>query len=99
MLYEKECKMFFGNLDPSKKCGSSFWKTIQHFFSEKPKTTNKITLVDEDETVISDDQLMSEEFSQSFQNATNSLNIRENSYLTDENDLSSQNITIILVPC
>ena len=36
-------------------------KLFNLFFSEKGKITNKITLVDEDETVISDDQLIPEE--------------------------------------
>ena len=49
------------------------------FYSEKRKITNKITLADEDETVISDDQLISKELNQFFKNATKSLNIRENS--------------------
>ena len=50
--------------------------------------TNKITLVDEDETVISDDQLILEEFNQFFQNATKSFNIRENLCLIDKRELS-----------
>ena len=50
--------------------------------------TNKITLVDEDETVISDDQLILEEFNQFFQNATKSFNTRENLYLIDKRELS-----------
>ena len=36
-------------------------KLFNLFFSEKEKITNKITLTDEDETVISDAQLISEE--------------------------------------
>ena len=69
--------------------------TIKHsgndystFFSEKRKITNKITLVDEGETVISDDQLISKELNQVFKSATKALNIRGNSYLTDESELS-----------
>ena len=50
--------------------------------------TNKITLVDEDKTVMSDDQLILEEFNQFFQNATKSFNIRENLCLIDKRELS-----------
>ena len=57
-LYKKECKKFFSNLDLSEICDNkTFQKTIQHFFLEKPK--KKITFVDEDEVVVSDDQLIS----------------------------------------
>ena len=47
------------------------------FFSEKRKIKNKITLVDEDETIMSDEQLISEELNQFLQNATKTLNIPE----------------------
>ena len=63
-------------------------KLFNLFFSEKRKITNKIPLVDEGETVISDDQLISEELNQFFQNGTKALNIRENSYLLDKSELS-----------
>ena len=76
-MYKKERK-FFSNLDLSKTCDNkTFWKTFQPFFSEKRKITKTITLVDEDEVVISDDQLISEELNQYFKNATKALNIRE----------------------
>ena len=88
-LYKKEPKKFFSNLDSSKICDNkAFWKTIQPFFSEKRKITNKITLVDEDETVISDDQLISEELISFLKNFTKALNIQENSYLVDKTELS-----------
>ena len=88
-MYKKERKTFFCNLDSSKICDNkTLWKTVQPFFFWKTKNTNKITLVDEDETVISDDQLISEELNQFFKNTTKALNIRENSYLTDKTELS-----------
>ena len=71
-----------------KKKKKTFSKTIQHFFSAKQKITNKITLVDEDEIVISDDQLTSEELNQFFKNSTKALNIRKISYLIDKSELS-----------
>ena len=54
---------------------------------KKQKITYKITLVDEDKALISDDQLRSEELNQFFNNASKSLNIRENSYLIDKSEL------------
>ena len=84
-LHKKEPKKFFTSLDSPKICDSkTFWKTIQSSFSEKREITSRINLVDENETVISDDQLMSEEFNQLFKNTTKALNIRENSYLIDK---------------
>ena len=70
----------------------TFWKYIQpFFFSEKRKISNKITLVDDNDTIVSDDQSISEELNISFKNATKSLNIRQNSYLTDQsNEIEDQ---------
>ena len=84
--------MFFSNLNPSNVCDNkTFWKYIQPFFSEKRKISNKITLVDDNDTIVSDDQSISEELNISFKNATKSLNIRQNSYLTDEsNEIEDQ---------
>ena len=50
--------------------------------------TNKFTFVDEDGTVISDNQLVSEGLNEFFPNATKALNIRENSCLIDKSELS-----------
>ena len=56
--------------------------TIKHsgklfnLFFLKNEITNKATLVDDNETLISEDQLISEELNQFFKNATKGLNIR-----------------------
>ena len=61
------------------------------FFFEKRKILNKITLVDGNDTIVSDDQSISEELNTFFKAATKSLNIRQNSYLTDEsNEIEDQ---------
>ena len=61
-LYQKERKMFFSNLDLSKIWDNKkFWKT-SNIFCEKQQIANKITLIHEDETVISYNQLISKEF-------------------------------------
>ena len=64
---------------------------IQPPFSEKSKISNKITLPDNSDTVVSDDQSISEELNTSFKNATKSLNIWQSSYLTDKsNEIEDQ---------
>ena len=52
------------------------------YFSKNRKIANKITLVGDNINIISDDKLVSEELINFFQNATRTLNIIENSYLT-----------------
>ena len=86
-LYKKERKAFFSNLNPSNNLWQkAFWKYIQQFFSEKIKISNKITLVDDNDVIVSDDQSISEELKSFFKNATKSLNTRQNSYLIDESN-------------
>ena len=61
-MYKNESKKFFSNLDSSKICDNkTFWKNYSPFFLRNKKITNKTNLVDDDETVISEDQLISEE--------------------------------------
>ena len=65
--------MFFSNLNPSNVCDNkTFWKYIQPFFSEKRKISNKITLVDDNDTIVSNDQSISEELNTFLKNATKS---------------------------
>ena len=61
-----------------------FGKLFNLFLFRKRKITNKIALVDEDETVKSGVQLISEELNQFFRNTTKALNVRENSCLIDK---------------
>ena len=51
-----------------------FGSTFSRFFSEKRKISNKITLVDDNDTIVSDDQSISEELNTFFKNNTKSLN-------------------------
>ena len=45
--YKKERRKYFESLNPSRISGNKrFWKNIQHFFFEKRKVSNKVTLVD-----------------------------------------------------
>ena len=65
----------------------TFGKYIQPFFSEKRKISNKIIFVDDDDAIVSDDQSISEKQTKHlFKNAAKSLNIRQNSYLTEESN-------------
>ena len=83
---------YFDTLDVNKITDNkAFWKNIQPLFSEKRKFTNKITLEDSEENILSDDTLVSEKLNNFFQNATKTrkLNINENSYVVD----SSSSIT------
>ena len=61
-LYKRERKSFFESIDSSKMTDSkTFWKNIQPFFSEKRKTVNKITLVNENEDILSNDKVVADE--------------------------------------
>ena len=67
----------------------TFWKNIQPFFSEKRKTVSKITLVNENEDVLSNDNVVADEISSFFKNATKNLRITENIYIVDNsNDIT-----------
>ena len=58
-----------------------FLKTIKPFLSDKGQSTQKTTLVDKDENIISDDKEVAEAMNEFFSNAVTSLNLVENSYL------------------
>ena len=61
------------------------------FFYEKRKTSNKIILVGDNDTIIFDDQSISEELNTFFKNATKRLKIQQNSYIKDEwNDIEDK---------
>ena len=75
-LYKKEHKTFFSNLKVSNITDNkTFWKNIQPIFSENRQVANKITLVGDNENIIFDDKLVSEELNNFFPNATKTLNI------------------------
>ena len=77
-LYKTERKKYFQSLNPKNILDSKkFWKVINPFFSEKRKATNKITIVDNEESIILDNIKISEELNSFFKNATNSLEIKE----------------------
>ena len=86
-LYKRERKSFFESIDSSKITDSkTFRKNIQPFFSEKRKTVNKITLVNENEDILSNDKVVADEINSFFKNATKNLGITENTYIADNSN-------------
>ena len=84
-MYKKEPWSYFESLDPSKIVDNkTFWKNIQPLFSQKRKIANKVTLVDKEDKIISEDSLVLEEINFFFQNATKNLDINEYLYIKDE---------------
>ena len=70
-LNKRERKSFFESIDSSKITDKkTFWKNNQPFFSEKWKTVNKITLVNENEDVLSNGKVVADEIYSCFKNAT-----------------------------
>ena len=61
-----------------------FWKTVKPFFSNKGSFGNKIKLVENDE-LLQDDKNSAEEMNNFFKNAVLTLDIKENSYITNHN--------------
>ena len=53
-----------------------FWKTIKPFFTEKNKTTNNITLTENNQTV-REDKTICQIFNTYFTNLTDGLNLRQ----------------------
>ena len=58
------------------------WKTVKPFFSNKGSFGNKIKLVENDE-LLQDDKNIAEEMNNFFKNAVLTLDIKENSYITN----------------
>ena len=63
-----------------------FEKIFNQFFSRNRQNSNKITLAVDNQNIISDDKVVTEELIHFFQNATKSLNIIEYSYLTSNTE-------------
>ena len=60
-------KSFFESIDSSKMTDNkTVCKNIQPFFSEKRKTVNKIRLVNENEDILSNDNVVADEINSFF---------------------------------
>ena len=85
ILYKKERKNFFNSLNTSFVNDSRlFWKRVKPFFSNKGSFGNKIKLVENDE-LLQDHKNSAEEMNNFFKNAVLTLDIKENSYITNHN--------------
>ena len=83
-LYKKERKKYYSNLNLNDITDNKkFWKTIKPMFSNKEQTGKKITLVNENE-ILSTEEEVSKKFNSFFQNAVKSLAIKENKFLLSD---------------
>ena len=84
-LYKKERKNFFNSFNTSFVIDKKlFWKTVKLFFSKKGSFGNKIKLV-QNEELLQDDKNIAEEMNSFFKSAVLTLDIKENSYITNHN--------------
>ena len=74
-LFKKEKKLYYNNLDTKLIIDNKkFWKTVKPLFSDKHFSNNKITLVEGDE-IISTDEKVAETFNNFFTNVVKNLDI------------------------
>ena len=84
-IYKKEKRNFFNTLNTSFiNDNKLFWKTVKPFFSNKGSFGNKIKLV-ENEELLQDDNKIAEEMNNFFKNAVSELDMKENSYIINQN--------------
>ena len=82
-LYKKERKKFFDNLNTSiVSDNKTFWKVIKLFFTNKSAFGRNRKLIEKEE-ILKDDTEIAEELNLSFSSAVKSLNIAENTYITN----------------
>ena len=83
-MIRKAKKKFFSNLNTCDVTDNkTFWKTVKPFLTEKGVNFGKITLVDENEGVISDDCKISNTFSEYFENAAKKSDLSNSYSLND----------------
>ena len=79
--YKKERKRFYNNLNLKDYAENKvFWKMVKPFLSDKSNSSNKITLVEDDE-IISEDKKVSEIFNSYFADTVEQLNVGGNIFL------------------
>ena len=87
-LMIKEKKKYFNSLHINNYTDNKkFWNTVKPLFSNKGGGSQKITLVKED-NIISCDKELAETFNDFFINSVKSLNISENSFKTNTENLT-----------
>ena len=82
-LYKKEIKKLFQNLNTTVVCDSKiFWKVIKLFFTNKSTFGRNIKLIEKEE-ILKGDTEIAEELNRFFSYAVKSLNIAENTCITN----------------
>ena len=82
-LYKKERKKFFDILSTSVvSVNKTFWEVIKAFFTNKSTFGRNIELIEKEE-ILKDHTEIAEELNLFFSNAVKSLNIAENTYITN----------------
>ena len=83
-LLRQRKREYFNKLDTKLiSDNKTFWRTIKPFFTDKVHTTQKITLIENDE-IITDNAKVANIFNDFFSNVVLNLNIEENSlYISD----------------
>ena len=83
-LYKKERTMYYSNLHLDNITDNKkFWNTVKPLFTNKGGIKENITLVKEG-NIIADDTQLAQTFNNFFDNAVNSMNIKENKFLVTE---------------
>ena len=89
-LYKKERRKYYESLGKKKVLDSKeFWKTMGPFLSDKNTVLSQIS-IDKNNQIISNDFVLSEEFSTFFEEAVRLLNVKPDEYyLSDTENLSN----------
>ena len=84
-LLRKKKADYFNNLDLNLvRDNKMFWKTISLYFANNPKKRSKITLVDEKDNTLSEDEKIAETFNKFFGNVIKNLNIPINNEVLED---------------
>ena len=84
-LLRKKKADYFNNLDLNLiRDNKMFWKTISPYFVNNPKKRSKITLVDENDNTLSEDEKIAETFNKFFGNIIKNLNIPINNEVLED---------------
>ena len=95
-LLRREKKKYYNNIDLKRITDNKqFWKTIKPLFSEKHNICRKITLIDDDDEIISNDIEVAEIMNEFFSNAVTNLDII--GYHTDSHsNITNDNIINVI---
>ena len=96
-LLRKKKADYFNNLDLNLvRDNKMFWKTISPYFVNNPKKRSKITLVDEKDNTLSEDEKIAETFNKFFGNIIKNLNISINSEVLEDVSMIQDSIKAVI---